>query len=265
VFTGTLVPLLREPGLSHLVIPKRVQTDVRALAASTRPPHQQQPAFYDQIDGLVVFKPVAQQPAAAEANPPAVSPPQVTVVAPPAAKPPTTADPCGGGAVSVSLSSRSAVPLCAAEERSLKPKDVFKECEQCPEMVVVPAGSFTMGSPANEKERNSDEGPQHQVTSDRSFAVGRFAVTFEEWDACVADGGCRGYRPDDRGWGRGRRPVINVSWDDAKAYLAWVSGKTKKSYRLLSEAEREYVTRAGTTTPFWWGSSISTSQANYMR
>jgi formylglycine-generating enzyme required for sulfatase activity len=101
------------------------------------------------------------------------------------------------------------------------------------------------------------------VTLARPFAVGRFAVTFDEWDACAADGGCNGYKPEDKGWGRGRRPVIEVSWDDAKAYVAWLSKTTGKTYRLLSEAEREYVTRAGTTTPFWWGNSISTSQANY--
>jgi formylglycine-generating enzyme required for sulfatase activity len=88
-------------------------------------------------------------------------------------------------------------------------------------------------------------------------------VTFDEWDACVADGGCLGWKPSDEGWGRGRRPVINVSWDNAKAYVEWLSKKTGKAYRLLSEAEREYVTRAGTTTPFWWGDSISTNQANY--
>jgi formylglycine-generating enzyme required for sulfatase activity len=97
----------------------------------------------------------------------------------------------------------------------------------------------------------------------QQLAVGRFALTFDEWDACAADGGCGGYKSSDQGWGRGRRPVINVSWDDAKAYVAWLSNKIGKTYRLLSEAEREYVTRAGTTTPFWWGSSISTSQANY--
>jgi formylglycine-generating enzyme required for sulfatase activity len=120
-----------------------------------------------------------------------------------------------------------------------------------------------MGSPVNEIGRDNDEGPQHTVTFAKSFAVGRFAVTFDEWDACTADGGCYGYRPDDLGWGRGRRPVIEVSWGDAKAYLSWLSRKAGKTYRLLSEAEREYVTRAGTTTPFWWGSSISTNQANY--
>jgi formylglycine-generating enzyme required for sulfatase activity len=101
------------------------------------------------------------------------------------------------------------------------------------------------------------------VTIGRPFAVGKFSVTFDEWDACVADGGCNGYEPSDQGWGRGRRPVINVSWNDATAYAAWLSRRTAKTYRLLSEAEREYAARAGTTTPFWWGGSISTQQANY--
>jgi hypothetical protein len=73
------------------------------------------------------------------------------------------------------------------------------------------------------------------------FAVGRFAVTFDEWDRCAADGGCDGYRPNGRGWRRGQRPVINVSWNDAKAYVEWLAKKTDKPYRLLSEAEWEYV------------------------
>ena len=120
-----------------------------------------------------------------------------------------------------------------------------------------------MGSPDSEEGRRSDEGPQHRVRIAQPFAVGRFEVTFDEWDACVAGGGCGGYRPDDNGWGRGRRPVINVSWDDAKAYVQWLSSRTGKSYRLPSEAEWEYVARAGTTTPFWTGATISTEQANY--
>ena len=153
--------------------------------------------------------------------------------------------------------------IAPGHAQTFKPGDVFKECDKCPEMLVVPAGLFMMGSPANEEGHNKDEEPQHSVTIAKPFAVGRFAVTFEEWDACVADGGCNGYKPADRGWGRGRQPVIHVSWDDAKTYVAWLSAKTGKTYRLLSEAEREYVTRAGTTTPFWWGSSISTNQANY--
>ena len=94
-----------------------------------------------------------------------------------------------------------------------------------------------MGSPTSEPGHSAEEGPQHTVTIARQFAVGRFEVTFDEWDACAADGGCNGYKPSDEGWGRGRRPVINVSWDDAKAYVAWLSKKTGKSYRLLSEAE----------------------------
>jgi formylglycine-generating enzyme required for sulfatase activity len=156
-----------------------------------------------------------------------------------------------------------AAALSQEQERALKPKDTFKECEDCPEMVVVPSGSFTMGSPVGESGHDSDEGPLHRATLASPFAVGKFALTFGEWDACVAGGGCNAYKPNDQGWGRGRLPVINVSWNDAKAYLAWLSKKTGKSYRLLSETEREYVTRAGTTTPFWWGDSISTNQANY--
>jgi formylglycine-generating enzyme required for sulfatase activity len=195
-----------------------------------------------------------EQPSAITADtPPAVTAPAATppAVTPPAATRPQVAEVSGP------------VPLSPERERALKPKDTFKECAPCPEMVVVPAESFTMGSPVGEEGRGADEGPQHAVTFARPFAVGRFAVTFDEWEACVQDGGCSGYQPADRGWGRGRQPAINVSWDDAQAYVTWLSKKTRKAYRLLSEAEREYVTRAGTATPFWWGHSIETSQANY--
>ena len=130
-------------------------------------------------------------------------------------------------------------------------------------MVVVPAGSFMMGSPASEERRDENEGPQHQVTISRPFAVGKYEVTFSEWDACAAAGGCGGYRPEDRGWGRGRRPVINVSWEDAKGYIDWLSRHTGERYRLLSESEWEYAARAGTTTPFSTGRTITTDQANF--
>jgi formylglycine-generating enzyme required for sulfatase activity len=90
-------------------------------------------------------------------------------------------------------------------------------------------------------------------------------VTFDDWDACVADGGCNGYKPSDQGWGRGRRPVINVSWDDAKAYVAWLSTKTSKPYRLLREAEYEYATRAGTLTAYPWDNDIGKNNANCER
>src|SRR5262249_29340011 len=124
----------------------------------------------------------------------ALKKPQVAVVAPPVQ--PTA--PSGSGAtpaVGDYPETRGVYPVTAEKERALKLKDSFKECDQCPEMVVVPSGRFTMGSPANEKDRLSYEGPLHQVTFNRNFAVGRFAVTFEEWDACVADSGCNGYRP----------------------------------------------------------------------
>ena len=143
------------------------------------------------------------------------------------------------------------------------PGRVFRDCPDCPEMVVVPAGSFMMGSPSHEVGRSNYEGPRHRVTIAKPFAAGKYEVTFAEWDACVAAGGCGGHRPGDGGWGRGRRPVVNVNWADAKAYVRWLSVKTGKPYRLLSEAEWEYAARGGTTTPFHFGSTISTSQANY--
>ena len=139
----------------------------------------------------------------------------------------------------------------------------FRDCADCPEMVVVPSGSFMMGSPGGEEGRYDNEGPRHRVVIGYRFAVGVYEVTFAQWDACASAGGCGGYRPSDRGWGRGNRPVINVSWDDAQSYVQWLSERTGGKYRLLSESEWEYVARAGTTTPFHFGSTISTAQANY--
>ena len=136
----------------------------------------------------------------------------------------------------------------------------FRDCTQCPEMVNLPAGQFTMGSPASELYRGPEA--QHHV-SVPAFALGKYEVTFDEWEACVADGGCRGSHPDDQGWGKGKRPVIGVSWNDAKAYVAWLSRKTGKPYRLASEAEWEYAARAGTATPFSFGATITTAQANF--
>ncbi len=143
------------------------------------------------------------------------------------------------------------------------PGDMFRDCVQCPEMVVVPAGKFNRGSNASEEGRGQDEGPVHQVMISVPFAVGKYEVTFSEWDACVAAGGCNGYRPDDEGWGRANRPVIHVSWVNANEFVSWLSSETGKQYRLLSESEWEYVARAGTTGPFHFGSTISPDQANY--
>jgi formylglycine-generating enzyme required for sulfatase activity len=118
-----------------------------------------------------------------------------------------------------------------------------------PELVEIRAGSFRMGSEGKVKERSLEQ-PVHPVTFAQPFCLGRTEVMFREWDACVADGACDGYRPADQGWGRDERPVINVSWEDAKAYVAWLSRKKGKDCRLPSEAEWEYAARSGTTTEY---------------
>ena len=119
--------------------------------------------------------------------------------------------------------------------QAAKPGSDFKECANgCPVMIVIPGGRFTMGSPENELDRSVSEGPPHEVTIPRPFALSKFEVTFEEWDACVAATACPRV-PD--GWGRGTMPAINVSWVDAKRYVGWLSQLTGKEYRLLTEAE----------------------------
>jgi formylglycine-generating enzyme required for sulfatase activity len=138
----------------------------------------------------------------------------------------------------------------------------FRDCAECPELVVIPAGSFEMGSPSFEDGRSGNEGPQRTVRVSGALAVGKFEVTFSQWDACVSSGGCSN-RPDDRGWGRDARPVINVSWDEAQQYVRWLSGRTGKRYRLLTEAEWEYAARGRSVTPFSFGATISPDQANY--
>jgi formylglycine-generating enzyme required for sulfatase activity len=140
--------------------------------------------------------------------------------------------------------------LTPEAEKALRPGGTFRECSKdCPEMMVIPVGSFTMGSPLDEKNRTRWEGPQHVVTISVPFAVSRYLLTFADWDACAAFGNCD---PDisDSGFGHGRQPVINVTWSDASRYVAWLSQMTGKPYRLLTEAEHEYAARAGTTTVF---------------
>jgi len=156
-----------------------------------------------------------------------------------------------------------AAPLAAeaaARERS------FRDCPACPEMVAIPGGSFMMGSPPTEIGRSEAEGPQHAV-SVRGFASGKYEVTVSEWVACVADGGCSRHL-EEKSWTSAARrdthPVTNVSWEDATQYVAWLSRRTGKRYRLLSEAEWEYAARAGTTTPFYTGASITQEQANFV-
>ena len=146
-------------------------------------------------------------------------------------------------------------------------KTFFRECDICPVMAVVPAGSNLIGSPRDESGRNSNEGPQQPVAFRVPFAVGRSEVSFEEYIACVNEGGCPPGLPGDYGWGYGKQPVINVSWNHAKAYVGWLSRKTGGKYRLLTEAEWEYAARGCAkvcqSTPFWFGSEITGDRVNY--
>lgn len=143
------------------------------------------------------------------------------------------------------------------DKAPLKTGDVFRDCLNCPEMVVVPAGLFVMGSTGKRK----TERPAHRVNIAKSFAVGRYEITFDEWLVCLRETACR-HSPDDHKWGRSGRPVINITWHQAQNYTKWLSRKTGHRYRLPSEAEWEYVHRAGTTTDFWWGSEPGENNAN---
>lgn len=148
----------------------------------------------------------------------------------------------------------------AAAEEQPAPFSTFKDCDDCPEMVVIPPGRLRMGD--GHGGGMYWEKPVHDVFIDYSFAVAKYEVTFAQWDACVSNGGCGHYRLMDWDWGRGNRPAINVSWDDAKEYVAWLSRMTGQEYRLLSESEWEYAARGGTTTQYNWGNSIGSGNAN---
>ena len=143
------------------------------------------------------------------------------------------------------------------------PGYTFSDCAGCPEMTVLAGGLFVMGSPATEPGRGRDEGPQREV-SVAPFAMGKYEVTFAQWDACLAGGGCNGYSPPDSGWGRGDRPVSGVSWDDAQAYLDWLNAQAGGlRYRLPSEAEWEYAARAGQSDAYAFGPRVTATQATF--
>jgi formylglycine-generating enzyme required for sulfatase activity len=163
-------------------------------------------------------------------------------------------------------------------QQKLKVGEKFHECRNCPEMVVVPAGTFMMGSPASDPEHRDNE-PQQKITFAKPFAVGATEVTWDQWEACVRDKFCDGLavenalrsnekgepNPDFKDWGRGTRPAVGLSWFDAQDFVGWLNKKTGSddAYRLLSDAEWEYVARAGTTTAYWWGDKIDHNYGNF--
>ena len=228
--------------------------EYRLVPAAPRPvppPGGGVAALPDAPDGANATVPAPPRPAAPQQTAVAAPVAPVPSAPPPAAAPAKLTlppDPCGGAAT-VSSPSRCAAPLTATQERGLKPKDTFRECDNCPEMVVVPAGSFTMGSPEREGGRFPNEGPQHVVTIGRPFAVGKLHVTVDQFAGFVRETQYQarkcwrnpGFAQD------GSHPAVCLSWDDAKAYADWLAKKTGKPYRLLSEAEFEYAARGRTS------------------
>lgn len=174
--------------------------------------------------------------------------------------------PCAGVIAWETIGPQRSAPdltvLSAEAEKAMvsKPGSVFSECARdCPLMVVIPSGRLMRGSPDHELDRRASEGPQQEVSIREPLAISRFEVTFDQWDACVAASACA-RAPD--AWGRGEMPVINVSWDDAKQYVGWLSRLTGMDYRLPTEAEWEYAARAGTTTRYAWGDEPGADNAN---
>jgi formylglycine-generating enzyme required for sulfatase activity len=254
-FTTALVAHLGEPGLELRTALTRVRVDVAKATDNI-----QIPEVSDSLLGEIYLRPQS-----APAGPP------ITGLNAPALAPPGNAEAnlpaCVGGLVA----SIGNTGVGNSADRCLKPKDFFRDCEHCPEMVVIPAGRFAMGSPNSDKDRFANEGPPHDVMIDAALAIGKFEITRGEFSAFVNE---TGYNAGDSCWvdangrfsdtkGRSFRhpgfgqddthPAVCISWEDAKAYAAWLANKTGKGYRLLSEAEYEYAARAGTTTRYPFG------------
>lgn len=221
LFTRVFVREMQVQGLSVDAVLKRVRREVNRLAQTVG--HDQVPAIYDQVLGDFYFYPGVT-------TAPTTSP----VPAPtPAHQAPATA------------------PTAFAQARP------FKDCDDCPLMVVVPPGRFARTA------GQGGPGALEAFSVARSLAIGVYEVTFAEWDSCVAERAC--VASADEGWGRGSQPAINVSWNDAKTYVAWLSRKTGKSYRLPRDAEWEYVARAGSAESYPWGGDAGMNNANCLQ
>ncbi len=281
-YTEVLSRVMRQPGLSAEIVFRRTRTEVMEVTGDRQVPWEessltgdfffggeapppQAPAdretvFWESIrdsDDPADFQayldryPDGEFASLARNRLAALTPPPVAAVMPappppaptpaPAPEPPSTLKHPAGGML----------------PRPPEPGTGFQDCPECPPMVVVPAGSFFMGTDSGDPA----EGPLHKVVIAEPFAIARHEVTFDQWAACVADGACR-RRNSDRGWGRGDRPVLFVSWNNAQSYVDWLRRKTGKPYRLPSEAEWEYAARAGTASRFWWGDEVDEAYAN---
>ena len=238
LFTWEFAQVLRTPGLDVLSALRSVRDRVEDRAASVG--HRQRPSLVDDLRGQ--FHLFGSAGSAVDAT--GRRPLDVSLSAPLPVPTPSTSPPLAASPLS------SSPPL---------PGAVFKDCSSCPEMVAIPAGRFMMGSPRGEPGRESIEGPQRSVGVG-AFAAGRFEVTIAEWAACWSDGGCR--TPVENVATRGKLPVT-ASWHDAQEFIRWLSSKTGRPYRLLSEAEWEYSARAGSTTAYPWGVKASRDYANY--
>jgi formylglycine-generating enzyme required for sulfatase activity len=258
IFIGELAKEMRSPGLTAEEIFSRARIGVSRASNGEQVPWVSS-SLADEFYFIQPASRVGMGPPV-DVRPPARPQPEPRVTPPPAqpqrpAQPqattpqPTTPQP------TTPQREAAAPPRPEVAATGGKAGDVFRDCQECPEMVVVPTGEFDMGSAELEYEK-----PVHRVAIAKAFAIGRREVTFEEWDQCVAAGNC--FRPDDRGQGRGERPVTDVSWRDVQAYVGWLSQKTGKKYRLPSEAEWEYAARGGTKTTFWWGRDVGNRFAN---
>ncbi|WP_407519741.1 SUMF1/EgtB/PvdO family nonheme iron enzyme [Methylobacterium oryzisoli] len=230
LFVRELIRQIATPDLSAEQAFARTRMAVARATGTKRVPFVSSSLLED-----FVFASPGIRPRAAPAPTPAPAPAPAPPPAPPAPGPAPVAEAPAGG-----------VP---------RPGETFQDCGTCPELVVVPPGEFTMTGEAE------FEKPAHRVVIRRPFAIGRHEVTFAQWDACAAAGACKA-DVDDHGFGRGDRPVIDVSYDEVQAFLRWLSAQARRTYRLPSEAEWEYAARAGSTTPFWWGAVAGNGRAN---